>query len=203
MSDFPEKQEDHVNGLAIVVIGLATTAILWASVIALQAYYEDTEGEIAAQRATIGKADGVRGLNAKQVEDLNKTTYADPTTGTLKRLAIDHAKRVVVRDAKVPGQSMVPELGRLICPTVPASAGKPGVEAVVVVAPAGCPQSAAAPTPAVPTAPADPAAPAEGAPAEGAPAEPAPAEAAPAEAAPAEAAPAAPVTPTPGAGTNP
>ena len=200
MSDFPEKQEDHVNSLAIVVIGLATTAILWASVIALQAYFEDTEGEIAAQRAAIGREDGVRGLKAKQVEDLNKTTYADPTAGTLKRLAIDHAKRVVVRDAKVPGQSMVPELGRLICPTVPASAGKPGVEAVVVVAPPSCPQSAAAPTPAVPTAPATPTDPA---PTEGAPAEAAPAEAAPAEAAPAEAAPAAPVTPAPGAGTTP
>lgn len=190
MSDFPIKQKDNVNSLAIVVIGLATSAILWASVIALQAYYEDTEGEIAAQRTSIGKADAVRGLQAKQIEDLNKTTYADPTTGTLKRLAIDHAKRVVVRDAKVPGKSLVPELGLLICPSIPASAGKPGVDAVVVVSPPSCPQSAAAPTPAVPTAPVTPT-------------DPAPAESAEAETAPAEAAPAAPVTPSPGAGTNP
>jgi hypothetical protein len=209
MSDFPEKQKDNVNSLAIVVIGLATTAILWASVIALQAYYEDTEGEIAAQRATIGKADGVRGLKAKQVEDLNKSTYADPSAGTLKRLAIDHAMRAVITDAKAKSNSLVPVLGRLVCPSIPAAAGKPGVDSVALITPPDCPQSAAAPTPAVPTAPAVPTEPGAPAPAP-APAEvaptggtPAPAGVAPTEATPAEPAPSAPVAPTPAAGTTP
>ena len=173
MSDFPEKEKDNVNGMAVLVIGLATTALLWASVIALQAYFEDTEGEIAAQRATVGRADGVRGLKASQSNDLNKTTYADPKKGTLKRLSIENAKRVVVRDAKAGKPSLVPTLGLLNVPSVPATAGKPSL------------------VPETPAAPAtDPAAPA-------------PADAAPPAEAPAEAAPAAPVTPTPAAGTTP
>lgn len=177
MSDFPEKSKDNVNGLAVLIIGLATTAILWASVIALQAYFEDTEGEIAAQRAEVGRADGVRGLKASQSNDLNKTTYADPKKGTLKRLSIENAKRVVVRDAKAGKPSLVPTLGLLNVPSVPAAAGKPSL----------VPET---PAPAAPTpAPTD--------------AVPAPADAAPPADAPAEAAPAAPVTPSPAAGTTP
>ena len=137
MSDFPVKQPDRVNGLAIVIIGLASSALLWASVIALQAYYEVTEGEIAAQRATMGRADGVRGLKAKQTESLNMTVYADPNKGTLKRLAIAHAKKAVLRDAKAGNKSLIPTLGELNTATIPASAGKPAI--VPVPAPGAAP----------------------------------------------------------------
>lgn len=188
MSDFPVKEEDKVNSMAIVVVGLATTAILWASVIALQAYFEDTEGEIAEQRATIGRADGVRDLKSQQSADLSKTTYADPNKGTLKRLSIEHAKSAVVRDAKAGAATLIPTLGLLNTATVPAMAGKPAL------VPADA--SPSTPAPAAPPAdvPAPPgAAPAPGAaPTPGAAPVPAPAEAAPVVPAPAEAAPAAP-----------
>ncbi len=124
MSDFPEKAPDRTNALAVLVIGLATTAILWASVIALQAYFENTQGEISAARKARGLSAEVRDLNAEQRADLSKTAYADATKGTLKRLNVETAKSLVVRDAKG-GGSLIPTLGELNVPTIPAAAGRP------------------------------------------------------------------------------
>ncbi len=178
MSDFPEKAEDKVNSLAIVVIGLATTAILWAGVVALQAYFENTHGEIAAERAAQGLTSGIRDLDARQRADLATTVYADPKAGTLKRLAIEEASAGVLASAKA-GTSMIPSLGELNVPTVPAVAGKPAADATVE-----------APAPVDGLAPVDGEAPVEGA------------EAAPVEGA-EGAAPAAPAAAEPAAGANP
>jgi hypothetical protein len=183
MSDFPVKAEDKVNSGAVLVIGLATTAILWASVVALQANFEDTEGELAAERESQGRSDVVRDLNTAQLRDLNQSTYADPQKGTLKRLSIENAKRVVVRDAKAGAPSLIPMVGPLNVPTIPVAAGKPALAPPAEEAP---PEGATgdAPTGATPT-------------------EAAPAEAAPAGAAPAEVAPTGAAQPAPAAGTNP
>jgi hypothetical protein len=124
MSDFPEKAPDQTNAVAVVVIGFATTAVLWASVVYLQAYFENTQGEIAASRASQGRSALVRDLKAEQRADLAKTTYADATKGTLKRLNLETAKSLVVRDAKG-GGSLIPSLGELNVPSIPAAAGRP------------------------------------------------------------------------------
>tara|TARA_R110002096_G_scaffold171490_4_gene344515 strand:+ start:149308 stop:149850 length:543 start_codon:yes stop_codon:yes gene_type:complete len=130
MSDFPEKAPDNTNAVAVVVIGLATTAVLWAFVVYLQAYFETTEGEIAASRASMGRSALVRDLKAEQRADLAKTTYADASKGTLKRLNVETAMSLVVRDAKTEG-SLIPSLGVLNCPTIPASAGRPADDSAI------------------------------------------------------------------------
>jgi len=145
MSDFPEKAADEVNTLAVVTIGLATTAVLWASVMALQAYFMNSEGEIAAQQAQHGRAAIVRGLNAEQRADLSRTTYADPQKGTLKRLDIKFAKEVVVRDAQRGARTLIPTLGELNVPSINLD-GKP-LEAT--------PPPAPVPAPVVPAPPAE------------------------------------------------
>lgn len=118
MSDFPEKSKDEVNTLAVVAIGLSTVAILWASVWALQAFFMNSEGEIAAQQAENGRAAIVRGLKAEHKADLSRTTYADTQKRTLKRLDIKYAKEVVVRDAQRGAPSLIPTLGELNVPTI-------------------------------------------------------------------------------------
>lgn len=135
MSDFPEKAEDKVNTLAIVAIGLATTVILWASVVALQAYFENTEGEIASERAAQGLTSGIRDLDSLQRAALTKTEYADASKGTLKHLPIDLAKAAVI-DAAAQGTSMIPSLGELNVATVPAVPGKPADDAKIETPPA-------------------------------------------------------------------
>ena len=142
MSDFPEKAKDGTNAAAVMVIGLATTAVLWAFVVYLQAYFATTEGDIAAERAAMGKSAEVRDLKAAQRADLSKTKYADPSKGTLKRLDIRLAKSLVVRDAKAHAP-LIPTLGELNVPTVPASAGRP-VDGAAIEAPAAPEAPAAA-----------------------------------------------------------
>lgn len=130
MSDFPEKAPDNTNAVAVVVIGLATTAVLWAFVVYLQSYFENTEGEIAASRASQGRSSLVRDLKAEQRADLAKTAYADASKGTLKRLNVETAMSLVVRDAKS-GKSMIPSLGELNVPSIPAAAGRPADDAKI------------------------------------------------------------------------
>lgn len=144
MSDFPVKAPDRTNAVAVVVIGLATTAVLWAFVVYLQSYFENTHGELAAKRASIGRSAMVRDLKAEQRADLVKTAYADAAKGTLKRLNLEHAKNLVVRDSKSSG-SLIPSLGILNCPTIPAAAGRPADDSAInPCAPAPAP---AAPAP--------------------------------------------------------
>lgn len=192
MSDFPKKAEDQVNSMAVLVIGLASTAVLWASIVALQAYFEDTEGEMAAERQSQGRADGVRSLLTAQRKDLNETTRADPQKGTLKRLSIDRAKAVVVRDATGGAPSLIPSLGLLNLPTIPATAGKPALAPPTPVPPPVSPEGTVAPSPEGAVAPSD-VAPSDGATEEAAPTGSNPAEAAATEAA----------KPAPAAGINP
>ena len=90
----------------------------------------------------------VRDLKAEQRADLAKTAYADASKGTLKRLNVETAKSLVVRDAKG-GGSLIPSLGELNVPTVPAAAGRPADDATIE--PPADPATPAAP-PAVPTA---------------------------------------------------
>ncbi len=143
MSDFPEKAKDEVNTLAVAAIGLSTTAILWASVLALQAFFMNSEGEVAAQQAQNGRAAIVRGLKAEHKADLARTTYADAKQGTLKRLDIQYAKGVVVRDAQRGAPNLIPLIKEYNVPTIDLN-GKPLQE---VTPPAVAPPAATPPVP--------------------------------------------------------
>ncbi len=148
MSDFPEKAKDEVNTLAVVAIGLSTTAILWASVLALQAFFMNSEGEVATQQAQNGRAAIVRGLKAEHKADLSRTTYADQLKGTLKRLDIQYAKEVVVRDAQRGVPNLIPLIKEYNVPTIDLN-GKP-LQAATPPAVAPAAVTPAAVTPAVP-----------------------------------------------------
>lgn len=161
MSDFPVKAEDKTNTLAIVLIGLSTTVILWASVVALQAYFKNTQGEISYERDAQGLTSDVRGLDAKQRAALAKMEYADASKGSLKHLPIELAKAAVVQ-AAAEGTDLIPTLGALNVPTVPAVPGKAADDAalqapaVPAVAPAeGGIADPTAPNPAAGISPAD------------------------------------------------
>ncbi len=140
MSDFPEKASDSTNGKAVLIVGLATTVILWASVMFLQSYFMNSEGEFAAGRDAKGKNAEVRGLWAEQRADLFETSHLDTSKGTLKHLNVEHAKSAVIRDAQK-GSSLIPSLGKLdaqvpVEAVPPASAPEPAPAPAPVLAPA-------------------------------------------------------------------
>lgn len=132
MSDFPKKEKDRTNGAAVLVVGFASVALLWASVVALQGYFNVTEGEIAAERSAVGLGDTLRGLHSAQRSNLDQNKYLDKGKGVLKRLAMKHAEKAVLRDLKA-GISMIPLLGKLNVASVTPKAGYPLPPATPVV----------------------------------------------------------------------
>ncbi len=124
MSDLPRKAQDRVNTFGVVLIGMVAAVLLWVSVIALQAYYYSTAGKLEDERSAVGKKREVTDLKNAQRAELQEGKYVDPKKG-LVTIPIDDATRLVLRDAKAGGPSLVPAIGAHDQPTVPAVSGRP------------------------------------------------------------------------------
>ena len=66
MSGLPKKASDKVNGLGIVMVGVTASVLTWASVVGLQAYYNQTAGSIEGDRNAANKGREMRDLKSKQ-----------------------------------------------------------------------------------------------------------------------------------------
>jgi hypothetical protein len=124
MSELPKKSEDKVNVFGVVMIGFVTSILLWVSVVALQAYYNNTAGALESDRSASGKGREMRDLKAKQLAEMMDSKFVDPKKGVVT-IPIDEAMRLVVRDAKQGARSLVPAVGPHDTPTVPAVSGRP------------------------------------------------------------------------------
>jgi len=125
MSEGPKKADDKVNTFGIALIGVVSTFLVWASIVALQAYYGATGATMTHEREIEGQADEVRGLNAEQQAQLNpeKVETVDAQKGTV-RVPIKVAMAQVVETLKAnPGASAVPAIGAHDTATVPAVEG--------------------------------------------------------------------------------
>ena len=125
MSEFPKKAEDKINAVAIALIGIVSAILIWATVVALLAYYKNTNGSLYEIREAEGNNAAVNSMKAQQSTQLKELKYQDPQKGTLARLPIDRAKALVVAAAKENKSSLVPRIGAHDVPSVPAKAGKP------------------------------------------------------------------------------
>src|SRR5687767_10863715 len=136
MSDLPKKAQDRVNTFGVVMIGVVSAVLLWVSVVALQAYYNNTAGAVETERGSSGKSMEVRTLKSKQQEYLLEGKYVDARKGIVT-IPIEEAKRLVLRDAKANAASLVPAVGAHDQPTVPAVSGRPPDNLPTPAAPAG------------------------------------------------------------------
>lgn len=136
MSDLPRKAQDRVNTFGVVLIGVVATVLLWVSVVALQAYYYNTAGQLETERNATGKNREVRDLKADQQAYLQEGKYVDPTKGIVT-IPIEDAMRLVLRDVKAGAPSLVPAIGAHDQATVPAVSGRPPDTAAAPAAPGG------------------------------------------------------------------
>ena len=113
--EFPKKNEDKLNAVVILAIALAACALVYASVIGLQALYRSTMGaEVEEQR--FQKISGDRDFLYDQ--QYTKIRKSDINNG---RLAIDKAKAEIVervaeaRNAGTPSAeaNLVPKVGTM------------------------------------------------------------------------------------------
>lgn len=113
--------EDKSNTLAIVTIGVASVLLLWASVVALQAYYENSFGSEMERARAEGQGAELRTLRAEQRATLG--TFRRNDDGTV-RMPVELAGQIVVRELRTGHpDSLVPAVGAPD-PDIPATWGQ-------------------------------------------------------------------------------
>jgi hypothetical protein len=127
MSNLPKKAEDRVNVFGIVLIGIASAILIWASAVALQAYYMNTAGPMETERDQINLASERRSVEAAQQARLSRLAHNDAVRGVdCVSNPIEVAMTAVVGDAQRPDvESLVPAVGPHDKPTIEAAFGYP------------------------------------------------------------------------------
>ncbi len=162
MSGGAKRNSDKLNTIGIVVVGICGSALVYVSIVLLQAFYMNDTSDVQMM-ADYGGQD-IRFQTARTQELANITQCANVlgsgNTTSKHSIPVENAMRLVVDDARKDASLLVPVMGRADKPTIKAQFDRP--------VPLGTPAPAA---PADPSAATDPAAPADptAAPAPGAP----------------------------------
>lgn len=196
----PKKNPDNLNTIGIITVGGAGAALVYLSIVGLQAFYVD-ETAVVDEIRHFGDQEKTRvSLKTEQVGRITTDLTRKGVNAEGKPLIaipIETAKALVVEAAKVDPANLVPMIGRSEASTIQPIFGRPVALPPPPPEPVAPPADGAVPGAVPPDGagapPADGTAPAQPAPAAGtaAPAQPAPAAAPPAAAPPAAA------TPTP------
>jgi hypothetical protein len=144
------RNADKLNTLAIAVIGVCSAALVYVSIVLLQAYYMNDTADVTTMADYGGQDRHYQTVRAEQMNNIS--TYVN-TMGTPDRpeakhqLPIDRAIELVAADAKKDATNLVPAVGRASKATVMPIFGRPKPLAVPTPAPTPTPVPAApAPT---------------------------------------------------------
>lgn len=111
MSNLPKKAEDKVNVFGIVLIGVASAILIWASAVALQAYYMNTTSPLEAERDQVDVAKERRAVQAEQDARLQRLEHNDAFTAvSCVSNPIEVAMTAVVSSAQAKEKTLVPAI---------------------------------------------------------------------------------------------
>jgi hypothetical protein len=151
MSDGTKRNSDTLNTIGIVVVGICGAALVYISIVLLQAFYMD-DTSVVQTMADYGGQDVEyqRGRSAELTHITQcSNVMGSPGNNTANKHAvrIEDAMRLVVEDARKDPTMLVPESGRADRPTIQAKFGRPTpLSAPAPDAPAAAPLAPAAPT---------------------------------------------------------
>lgn len=145
MSGTGKRGPEGLNTITIVAIGVCGAVLVYVSIVFLQAFYAADTAEVATMADYGGQDTAANSLKAEQLLNLSPQQVEPSSSGTYT-ISIDHAIKLVVKDAARDASTLVPALGRSDQPTAQAKFGRP----VSLSAPVAAPPA--------PVAPADPAA---------------------------------------------
>jgi len=135
MSAGAHKQEDKLNNVTIIAVGICGAVLVYVAIVALQAYHAyDTAATDA--KATYGEQRAFY-ATVRAKEELVIAGTGDAETF---KMPIEAAMKLVVSDAKVDPANLVPSVGRSDVPTILPEFGRPQdlpPLAASAVAPAG------------------------------------------------------------------
>jgi hypothetical protein len=119
------KQADRLNIVSITAIGMIGALLVYASFVALQAFYNAEAEEIAMQRDAEGKSYELREYLARQRGELTEYRMLEKRN-QIVALPIERAMRLVLEDVRGGNSiNLVPAVGPHDSPTAPVASPVP------------------------------------------------------------------------------
>lgn len=125
----PHRNEDKINTIGIVVVGICGAVLVYVSITALQAFYVNDTSEIQVMADYGGQDTSAKSVRAEQLNHI--TEYGANAAGGAAQtyhLKIERAMQLVVDGAKVDPGSLVPALGRSDKSTIDPVFGRPKLQ---------------------------------------------------------------------------
>lgn len=109
----PKRNPDKLNTIGIVVVGICGAVLVYVSIVALQAFYLGDSSDVQMMADYGGQDTTFKSLRSSQLTALNeiKPNTAGKDGQQTFVIPIDHAKQLVLRDAKKDPRTLVPAVG--------------------------------------------------------------------------------------------
>lgn len=123
----PKKNPDTLNTIGIVTVGAVGSALVYLSIVGLQAFYVNETSHVDAI-ASFGDQEKTRtSLKSKQVGAITepRRMWQTPEGKPVISIPIDAAKSLIVRDAAVDPANLVPTVGKSEKSTIQPVFGRP------------------------------------------------------------------------------
>jgi hypothetical protein len=160
----PHRNPDKLNTIGIVVVGICGSVLVYVTIVALQAFYQNDTSTVQTMADYGGNDTTARSIKSTQTNEINQYgknagsgAGAPPAS---YRVPIDVAMKLVVDNAKVDPSNLVPSQGRSDKPSIKPIFGRPQKLETPADAGSAAPAEGSAAAPAAGSAAAAPAAPA-------------------------------------------
>lgn len=110
----PKRNPDKLNTIGVVVVGICGAVLVYVSIVALQAFYLNDTSEIQTMADYGGQDTTFKSLRSAQLTAIGQTkpNTLDPKNPKQTfQIPIDHAMKLVIRDAKADPSNLVPAIG--------------------------------------------------------------------------------------------
>jgi hypothetical protein len=135
-----KKQEDKLNMIGIVVVGICGAVLVYVSIVLLEAFYVNDTADLNRMADYGGQETQVMSVKAAQRSaiDQDGRNTAAPGEAESFRIKIDHAMDLVAKEAAVDPSDLIPVVGPSTKPTIKPAFGRP----ILLTAPAPAPTGA-------------------------------------------------------------
>jgi hypothetical protein len=126
MSGGPKRNEDRLNTIGVVVVGICGAVMVYVTIVALEAFYMNDTSELQTMADYGGQDTTARSHKADEMRNITEPGRNGIAEGIPQtyRIKIDHAMDLIVRDAANDPTHLVPSYKPSDHPTVKPMFGK-------------------------------------------------------------------------------
>ncbi len=137
--DAPKRNSDRLNTIGIVTVGGVGSALVYLSIVGLQAFYVNDTSRVDEQARFGTQGETRQTLRGEQIGNITEPRakgIAGPNNTPVYSIPISDAKALIVRDAKLDAANLVPVVGRSDKSLIQPAFGRPQA---IVAPPGGAP----------------------------------------------------------------